>query len=366
MLNVTDRKLFTPVNNPDNDIVFYVLNRRVAPLQAGFYFVNDSMSADARYLWFYCAFPPSLTRTLGVVDFLTGDVRHFPETQFVTASPFIDPITACAYWSMGNGLWRRGPQPDDDVELVNKIPDEYIGQRTVTKLATHLTLTPDRQAFFVDAAFGLQYLFGTLPVNGGDFVPWWRFDRNYNHAQVCPTDPDLVLFAEEGHADPITGLKFPITDRLWLIRRGEKPRPLMPQPTRVTHEWWDPDGQHVWCVSGKATWRINIADSVVETIDFPRHCWHSHSSANGRLLVGDSTERFYRGCASAVHFLNRDTGRCLLIANNPERADYAGANYHIDPHPRFCCHDQFVVFTTTVLGNVDVAVVPVKNLLDRT
>ena len=365
MLDVTNRNLFTPVNGAEDGIVFYVLNRRVAPVQAGFYFVNDSMSADARYLWFYCAFPPGLNRSLGVVDFQTGDVRHYPETQFVTASPYVDPTTGCAYWSMGNGLWRRGPEPQDAVELVNRIPDEYIGQRAVTKLATHLTPTPDHQAFFVDAAFGLQYLFGTLPVNGGDFVPWWRFDRNYNHAQVCPTDPDLVLFAEEGHADPITGLKFTITDRLWLIRRGEKPRPLMPQPTRVTHEWWDPDGQHVWCVSGKATWRINIADGAVETIDFPRHCWHSHSSANGRLLVGDSTERFYRGCASAVHFLNRDTGRCLLITNNPERADYAGANYHIDPHPRFCCHDQFVVFTTTVLGNIDVAVIPVQDLLDK-
>ena len=86
MLDVSNRKLFTPVNGAEDGIVFYVLNRRVAPVQAGFYFVNDSMSADARYLWFYCAFPPGLNRSLGIVDFHTGDVHNYPETQFVSAT----------------------------------------------------------------------------------------------------------------------------------------------------------------------------------------------------------------------------------------------------------------------------------------
>ena len=40
---------------------------------------------------------------------------------------------------------------------------------------------------------------------------------------------------------------------------------------------------------------------------------------------------------------------------SPERPN----NYHIDPHPRFIMNDRYVVFTTTVLGRVDLAVAPV-------
>lgn len=97
MIDVHNRRLFTPFTHPESGVTFYVLTRKVAPVQQGFYFVNDSMSADGRYLWFYCAFPPSGTaaagRTLGVADFLTGEVRHFPETQFGQVSPCVDVQT---------------------------------------------------------------------------------------------------------------------------------------------------------------------------------------------------------------------------------------------------------------------------------
>ena len=96
---------------------------------------------------------------------------------------------------------------------------------------------------------------------------------------------------------------------------------------------------------------------------FPRHCWHSHSSRDGRLIVGDSNNGFFRGCASTVHFMNRDTGKVIVLAEHAECTDYAGRNYHIDPHPRFCCNDQYVVFTTTVRGEVDVAIVPTADLV---
>ena len=43
-----------------------------------------------------------------------------------------------------------------------------------------------------------------------------------------------------------------------------------------------------------------------------------------------------------------------------------GERYHIDPHPRFAGGDQYVVFTTTVRGEVDLAVVPTADLIART
>jgi hypothetical protein len=371
MIDFNNRRLFTPFTHPESGVTFHILTRKVAPVQQGFYFVNDSMSADGRYLWFYCAFPPSGTaacgRTLGVVDFQTGEVRHYPETQFGEASPYVDATTGTIYWQHDRYVWKRGPHPDAPVELVNAIPDDLIGGRRVQRAATHLTVSADGKELFVDLGLEMQWLFGSLPLDGGDFQLWHRFDRLYDHAQFSPTDPDEVLFAEEIHADPITGLTLPITDRLWLLRRGEKPRKILTEPVWCSHEWWDPDGKHVWCVWGNETWKVRVADAKIEKIVLPHPCTHSHTSREGRLLVCDDfSQPWYRGARTKVHFLNRDSGREITLADNPAQDSHIGRHYHIDPHPRFCCNDQYVVFTTTVRGEVDVAIVPTAELVRAT
>jgi len=366
MIDLTDRELFTPLVSEESGVTMYVLTHRVAPLQKGFYFVNDCMSADARYLWFCCGYPPSPLKSLAVIDFATHEVRHFPETQFTGESPFVDSLSGEIYWAAGSSIWRRSPDPSGLPDLVNSLPADLVGGRHVSRVATHLTRSADGRAFFADAQFGLQFVFGTLPVDGGPFESWYRFDRNYNHAQMSPTDPDVVLFAQENHPDPLTGLTFQITNRLWVMRRGESPRPVLKEPRWVTHEWWDADGAHVWCVWGNETWRVDVATGDVEVVPFPHHCWHSHSSLDGSLIVGDSNTRFYRGCPSGVHFLNRRAGRMLTLAHNPERPDYAGRNYHIDPHPRFCSGDRYVVFTLTLRGEIDLVVLPTAALVAAT
>jgi hypothetical protein len=366
MIDLVTSGLFTPHADPETSVTVYLLRRKVAPLQQSFYFVNDGMSRDGRYLWFYCAFPPSVSRTLGVIDFGAQEVRQFPETQFSDASPFVDPGSGVAYWCSRASIWRRGPRPSDAIEHVNALPEDVVQLRQVHRLATHLSRSADGREFFVDAAVGLQWIFGTLPIDGGDFRSWQRFDRNYNHAQFSPTDPDLVLFAQENHPDPITGLRFGIEDRMWLIRRGERACPVFESPTRVTHEWWDPDGEHVWCVWGNEAWRTNIRTRQVEKVNWPRHCWHAHSSRDGRYIVADSNERFYRGCPSAVGFLNRTTGKYIQLVSNPGMRGVTGTQYHIDPHPRFCGEDRFIVFTATIRGEVDLAIARTDDLIERT
>jgi hypothetical protein len=233
-------------------------------------------------------------------------------------------------------------------------------------IATHLTRSSDGKFFFVDSTIGVQHIFGTISVANGAYEEWQRFERCYNHAQFSPTDRDRVLFAQEIHDDPLTGLSYPITNRLWLLQRGVKPRSILREPRWVSHEWWDADGQHVWCTYGNETWRVDVESGVEEKITFPHSCWHAHSSKGGEYIVCDSNSGFGRGCASSVHFLNRTTGKSMKLIENPERTDYAGRYYHIDPHPRFCCGDQYVVFTTTVRGEIDVAIAPTQALIDQT
>ena len=74
MAELADSKLFTPWADPETGVTVYIMTEKVAPVQQSFYFVNEGLSGDGRYLWFYCAFPPSGSnasgRTLGVADSL--------------------------------------------------------------------------------------------------------------------------------------------------------------------------------------------------------------------------------------------------------------------------------------------------------
>lgn len=369
MIDFTRSKLFIPWIDPASGVTLYLLAQKAAPVQQGFYFVNDGTSSDGRYLWFYCAFPPSEAKTLGVVDFEKQQVFHFPETQFSAVSPFVDGATGWACWCSHNAIWRRGPDPACTAELVNALPEEVIQNRPISRLATHLTRSANGKEFFVDAGVGLKWIFGTLPADGGDFQLWHEFERHHDHAQFSPADPDLILLAQENHIDPATGLLSPITDRLWKLRRGGNPEPVHPRPTVVTHEWWDEGGDHAWCVDcPESVRRVRLADGAVEQVWANKGAWHGHHSPCGKYVLLDrpaDVARLYRGCESTVDFLNRETGRQIRIVTNPEVRGIVGARYHIDPHPRFC-RGGFIVFTVTVRGGVDLALVRTGDLIERT
>lgn len=369
MLDLARHPFFTPWTNPESGVTLYLLTRKIAPVQEAFYFVNSSFSGNGRYLWLYCAFPPSGSaaqgRTLAVIDFERGEMTHFPDTQFNHASPWVEPESGRIFWAMGSSVWTRSPQPGSSADLVGSLPADLVGSRSVHRLATHLTRSADGKYFFIDAEVGTRYHFGVLPAAGGDFTWWHSFDRNHNHAQFSPTDPEAVLFAQENHPDPLTGLTFPITNRLWLLRPGDAPRPLLPEPRKVTHEWWDAAGTHAWCVWGNEAWRVDIHSGAVEVVPFPNHVWHAHTTRDNAYVIADTNQGFYRGCPSGVGFLNRGSGRYLKLVDNPAMHNHIGRSYHIDPHPRFCVNDELVVFTTTLRGEVDLALAYTQDLIER-
>lgn len=363
--------LFTRYEDEHSGVSSYILTRRVAPVQQCFYFVNSSLAGDGRHLWFYCAFPPSAERTLGVVDFENQEVRRYPETGFSGASPRLDPNRPGVYWANGRAVWRRGVEADAPVELVGEVPEDVVRGRLIHRLATHLTLSADGKALLLDAYIGDESIIGTLGLDG-TYEPWATTSkRMHNHGQMSPTDPDLALLAWDHHTHPLTGERAPYKDRLWLLRRGGELRPLFPVPTIVTHEWWDRNGREVYFVESpgpdlpRATWKADIETADV-TRAWPEWHWHAHDWNHGQYIVGDRRGEFYRGCPSSVHFCNVDTGReVTVISHNPEHLT-PGRQYHIDPHPRFSPCGRFVLHTTTVLGQPDVAVTPVAGLIDRT
>jgi hypothetical protein len=368
-------KIFTPWKDQESGITSYILTTRVAPIQQSFYFVNTSFSKDNRFLWFFCAFPPAgdqfYGRALGVADLKSDIVHLYPETLFVDPSPLVDPVSHGVYWCTYNAVCFRGPLPEDSVKIVCELPDEYYGKRAIRRVATHLTLSADGKELLLDSLSGDLSFAASVEIKTGTFNFWRSFERDYKHAQFSPTDPDLALIAQDHFYDMATGAHRDYENRIWLLRRDGEFQPLFPRTTRLTHEWWDRDGKHIYAINGFDQFggpgivRISIDTSTVETV-WKGIIWHA-MDFQGKYFAADKTLKgFYRGCPSSVNFLNRETGKEIaIVTHNPEFQTRPSV-YHVDPHPAFSPDGSFIVFTTTVLGRVDVAVVPSKELIKLT
>jgi hypothetical protein len=369
--------LFTPWHDPVSGVQSWILNAgrssglpRTAPVQQSFYFTNPGMSGDGRYLWFYCAFPPAgdanYGRTLAVADLAEETLRHFPETQFLDASPAVHPDTGDVYWATGCEVWKRGPRADDEARLVGTFPAELARNRRPHRLATHLTFSADGRSLAIDAQIGTEWFVGEMPLDGSPFRLWQRFDRCYNHCQFSPTDPDTMLLAQDNWNDPTTGETGVLADRLWFIRRGQQARPLFPGAPSINrgHEWWGGDGKHVWYVDyASGVEKVNI-DTNERTVVWPGRMWHAHASHDGALLVADRWTADAPHVAQVAFFDTRCGREVNIVSHMPAApAPLEMATYHLHPHPQFCAGGRFVCYTTTVLGRVDVALVRTEDLV---
>ena len=70
-------RLFEKRTDPKTGVEHYLLTHKITRHQQGFYFVNESMTEDGRYLWFYATVNPvynGRARHLGYIDFLTDEI----------------------------------------------------------------------------------------------------------------------------------------------------------------------------------------------------------------------------------------------------------------------------------------------------
>lgn len=383
MKHLKNSKFFIEYTDAESGVVSYVFNHDAIPHTQSFYFTNPSATDDGRYIWMYCAFPPSgnalFGRSLAVVDTVLDTFHHYPETMFHDASPIVDTRTGEIYFVNCSGLWRRHPDPDRKVEQIAPLPDFLKGKGTIVKLATHMTFSPDHKKLCFDAIVGKRYYFGEIHLDRGEFELWRTFDSCKNHAQFNPVKPDVMLFAEDEHAEMDTGVFHPISRdangkvaRMYIMEKGKEPIYIPPLFIEARHEWWSADGESVYYVDWDyGTIRYHIPTGEYKVVD-PRGTWHAHTTVDEKYFVADENEidgkKWYRGCKSRVHFYNTQTGKFVnIVTENP--ALYQRENqctYHIDPHPQFTMNDTAVMFTTTVTGKVSMAICDVAQLLEKT
>jgi len=371
--------LFSRWTNPSNGLTSFVLTERVAPVQQSFYYTHPSFSDDGRFLWVRLGYPPPggmhSVQTLGVVDFATGEVRAYPETQFPAESVMVNPATGEVYWTNQLDVWKRGPLADDRAVRVGRFPSGLTADR-LSLLTTHPTFSANRRSLNIDARFmradGSPLCFlGELPLDGSPLELWKKIEGQYlDHGLFSPVDPDLQLIAHEYWQD--AGRTGRACDgatpyhRIWLLRRGGEIEPLLQEPVSHSgHEWWSADGRHIYYLHyGVGVKKVDLATRE-ETLVWPGHLSHAHCDRTGRYFVAD---RMDEPGNPDCHVLFRDTltGKSVEIVNRGPLDRKLTRCTHLHPHPQFCLHDRYICHTTTVHDRVDVALVPVADLIART
>ena len=368
-------KHFSKHIDPECGVPFYVLDTHVAPQQQAFYFVNPCMSNDGRYLWFMCSFPPALYYTLGVIDFETDEIHHFPETEFVAESPLVDVETGDVYYSDTAAIFKRTPDPAiPPVRLCDMPAVAYENDAKVLRSATHLTMSPDKTKIFLDITTSKGWIAGAMTLATGEFEVWTRPEFCRNHAQFNPVYPDLALMAEDFNGSfRIRTDENGVFMRLWTVNaKGEEKvwPPLGLQ--KATHEWWSADGTKIYyCRYNDIESNNGICAIDIFTGDHqlvaPVAAWHGFSSADDKLFVFDENDGFYRGCASKVGIYNAQTGKKAYIVNNPPLAPREKpAKYHLDPHPRLNGSEKYITFSTAINGRDDLAVAKTEDIVKLT
>lgn len=376
---------FTTHIDPESHVKYAILSTRVAPIQQGFYFVNSGYSDDGRYLWFYCAFPPSAGHSLAVIDFLTDEIHHYPETA--GSGWMVDPKTGNLYWGCGQGIFMRTPHPTDKPVQIAKLP-EFCRKAGVRGAGTHLTFTPDRKEIVADLQTPFGSSIGSFDIVTGEYTEWYRTVPGipYNHVQHNPVVPDVLMAAHEYTFDPKVGdyvappLDNGVYPRLQIITRDGSRKMLPPLNNYATHEWWAHDGKSVFYCSNHHIARSWFDDREPEVIchvpiEGGNGTWHGHSTEDDKYFIIDGSWpcmglTWWRGCESLVRFYNTETGKMVfLVTHNPVVNGWTPDNpsiYHIDPHPRFVLHDKYVTFTATTQGHVDLAIAEVDQLIEAT
>lgn len=375
---------FTAWRDPVSGVVSWVLRHKLAPVQQTFYFTHDCISPDGRWLYTTCAFPPSgfgpHGKCLAVYDLVEKRCALLPETGFWGQNVMLDHVNGSCVWMTGGRLFQRVHSLTAQPQLLAGVSHDFHKNRGFERYATHINYNADRSEVCLDARTVNRSVMGSLPLRDASSIIWAEEQgSNVNHGQFHPHDPDLLMVAKDHWHDAVTGEWHPIDTRIWLVRRPGAKRSLPNEPLagqlfplirdtpedRRCHEWWSADGTHVWVVDyHKGTQKIDLSTREIMTVWSGGTC-HSHASADDRFLAGDRNVYDWDKSPCSVAFYDVETKTETAIVSSmplPPGGMDTRRQYHVDPHPHFCCNDSLIAYTTTVPGDITVAFTAMQDM----
>lgn len=365
---------FTPWRDPVSGALSYLLTHRVGPLQKVWYFMEACMRGNSPVLWFHVAHPPSREWTTAAVnlDPANPEVRHYPHSVSA-GNPMLAPDGETAWLPVADGLYEQpfGGSPRE----ILRLPPKLMGGRHLFSLVTDLSLSADGRRFLLDSHIGNRWLIATADRETGEVTPLRWFGNRHHHAVFSRHDPDLFMVNLGHWTDPITGDKFEMNNRIWVMdTKLTRYEPLLPESwfgrnSWNCHEWWTREGKINLCDYERGVIEADPATHESRVI-WPRPCTHAQSDASNRWFAGDvNCYKWNERAPCAVWFFNRETGRETPIVSTmpPQPLPWRDFRaFHIDPHPSFSEDGRHIAYTTTAPGYLTVALAPVTPLVEAT
>lgn len=160
------------------------------------------------------------------------------------------------------------------------------------------------------------------------------------HVMISPTDPDRVFFCHEG-------ITFYVSNRLWMMRRGETPYNIAKQKLNANgdlgdcygHECWAPDGKGLYFVKyscspepPRGVCYVDAVSGEAKLLFSQYPYWHVSCAPNGKMLAADTQSRGFSGV-------------CLIdLATGEETMPIQAATtwqHPCHPHPQYnFCADR--------------------------
>lgn len=367
--DLAEHPFFTEWKDPESGIVSYILTERAAPVHVSFYFVNSSISDDGEYLWFYVAFPPNSSLFLARValDPAKEDIKWFPQSNFTDRSPMVNPDSSGVFFFSDTKLVSM--DNDGNTKIIGEIPADYIANRTIFDISSHLTISADGRYFLVDGVIGNDTFLALMEVKTGEFKLLHEFPYKHNHSQFSPVNPKQFLCPRDWRRHPFTGKYEFMESRLWLMDIDQTCyKPLCPDfwesnNGNTAHEWWSKDGLVCFVDYAKGVMECNPDTREICHV-WKRPLCHAHSTAGRRYFCGDQSPYLWQSQPVQILFYDREKDREYNIVSAMPQPPMPRNPYHLDPHPQFSPDGSQIVYMTTVLGKVDVAVTPVRQFLD--
>ena len=375
MYDLSKHPYFEEFLDPKTGVKSYILKERVADLQSCLYFTEmGGITADEKYMWFYCYDYPKKGNTIGVVS-LDPDNPFIRRFNNAGTTPGMGGITNMHTLDGNYAFFPVGPQlfkidVDGNITKVFEVDKELIQSRRFDRFATHTTVDASGEFILMDMFIGGKCYIATGNLKTGEMKVIHKFVRQYNHAQFSPTDPNLFLLDEEWETDPVSGERFSIDKRIWLMDiHGTKFEPIDPDKwffhdgSVYCHDFWSKDGYICWPDLDNCVFEYNPYTKE-KSLAWNRAICHAHT-LHRKYWVGDADPYSWSYEPCKVWFFDRENQKEIEIFSALPRHKYPSGYYHLDPHPAFSPKGTYVVSMTTVKGNIDVAITPTAPLIER-
>jgi hypothetical protein len=376
MKDLRDSSLLSPVKDQFTGVTYYKLANPYNRIQNNYYFTVSSTTSDDRYLSIVSSDPVDREQNIWIADFEKDVIRPVTTKGFSIESMILDEKRGKIWYAQDNTVYSQNI--DDEVpdrsEKLFSFPEEIAKGRPVTSFSNHITFNHDGTRFaFAGSVDDISYI-GYYDITDKKCHIVHESTIKATHVQFSPDSSNRIMFCHDHWISQKTKMHYDWDHRIWIYddRTGkvyatyliehDKREYAMHRPF---HEFWQPEGKCIYlCDMPNGVVRHDPDDPESYEIVWPgMHC-HAHADLAGNRFVSDINPYGWpRGEPAHVSYFDRISKKeGFIVYNLPPAPKYPNQqafnrHYHSHPHPSFSSSENYVNFTSTMGGALNVCLV---------